>query len=141
VYLDKDKDEILDRAFERPLSHDLKTVLNHRIPYSILSITSEINGEVFLRLSHRQLASDPGRSFRFIYERKSALSMEMSFFGMLLYILGVCPENRDESKGNSIVKLWLQFIPIFGALDSQLDKGHTKKTPPCSFHIQFFRRY
>jgi hypothetical protein len=25
------------------------------------------------------------------------------------------PENRDESKGNSIVKLSLQFIPIFGA--------------------------
>ena len=51
----------------------------------------------------------------------------MSFFGMPLYILDVCPENRDESKGNSIVKLWLQFIPIFGALHSQLRKGHTTK--------------
>jgi hypothetical protein len=54
-------------------------------------------------------------------------SMKMSFFGMLLYIFDVCPENRDESKGNSIVKLWLQFIPIFGALHSQLCKGHIKK--------------
>ena len=51
----------------------------------------------------------------------------MSFFGMPLYILDVCPENRDESKGNGIVKLWLQFIPIFGALHSQLRKGHTTK--------------
>jgi len=49
------------------------------------------------------------------------------FFGMLLYILDVCPENRDESNGDSIIKLWLQFIPIFGALHSQLRKGHTKK--------------
>jgi hypothetical protein len=32
-------------------------------------------------------------------------NMEMSFFGMPLYILGVCPENRDESNGDSIVKL------------------------------------
>ena len=44
-----------------------------------------------------------------------------------LYILGGCPENRDESNGNSIIKLWLQFIPIFGALHSQLRKGHTTK--------------
>ena len=51
----------------------------------------------------------------------------MSFFGMPVYILDVCPENRDESNGNSIVKLWLQFIPIFGALHSQLRKGHTTK--------------
>jgi len=55
-------------------------------------------------------------------------SMGMSFFGMPLYILDVCPENRDELNGNSIiVKLWLQFIPIFGALHSQLRKGHTTK--------------
>ena len=54
-------------------------------------------------------------------------NMGMSFFGMLLYILDICPENRDESNGNNIVKLWLQFIPIFGALHSQLCKGHTKK--------------
>jgi hypothetical protein len=53
--------------------------------------------------------------------------MEMSFFGMPVYILDVCPENRDESNGNSIVKLWLQFILIFGALHSQLRKGHTTK--------------
>ena len=39
--------------------------------------------------------------------------------GQAFYILDVCPENRDESNGNSIVKLWLQFIPIFGALHSQ----------------------
>jgi hypothetical protein len=44
-----------------------------------------------------------------------------------LYILDMCPENRDESNGNSIVRLWLQFIPIFGALHSQLRKGHTTK--------------
>ena len=56
-----------------------------------------------------------------------AWNMEMSFFGMPLYILDICPENRDESNGNSIVKLWLQFIPIFGALHSQLRKGHTTK--------------
>ena len=55
------------------------------------------------------------------------MSMEMSFFGMPLYIFDICPENRDESNGHSIVKLWLQFIPIFGALHSQLRKGHTTK--------------
>jgi hypothetical protein len=54
-------------------------------------------------------------------------NMEMSFFGMPVYILGVCPENRDESNGDSIVKLSLQFIPIFEALHSQLRKGHTTK--------------
>jgi len=53
--------------------------------------------------------------------------MEMSFFVMLLYILDICPENLDESNGNIIVRLWLQSIPIFGALHSQLRKGHTKK--------------
>jgi hypothetical protein len=46
---------------------------------------------------------------------------------MLFYILDMCLENRDESNGNSIIKLWLQFIPIFGALHSQLRKGHTTK--------------
>ena len=51
----------------------------------------------------------------------------MSFFGMPVYFLDMCPENRDESKGNSIVELWLQFILIFGALHSQLRKGHTTK--------------
>jgi len=56
-----------------------------------------------------------------------AWNMEMSFFGMPIYILDLCPENRDESKGNSIIKLWLQFIPIFGAFHSQLHKGHTTK--------------
>jgi len=54
-------------------------------------------------------------------------SMEMSFFVMPLHTLDICPENRDESNGNSIVKLWLQFIPIFGALHSQLRKGHITK--------------
>jgi len=53
--------------------------------------------------------------------------MEMSFFGMPLYILDMCPENRDESNGNSILRLWLQFIPIVGALHLQLRKGHNKK--------------
>jgi hypothetical protein len=60
--------------------------------------------------------------------------MGMSFFGMPLYILGVCPENRDESNGDSIIKLSLQFIPIFGAMHSQLRKGHTtKKDIPMLF--------
>ena len=71
-----------------------------------------------------------------IHERNITLSMKMSFFawnvvmslfGMPLYMLDVCPEKRDESKGNSIVRLWLQFIPIFGALHPQLRKGHTTK--------------
>ena len=53
--------------------------------------------------------------------------MEKSFFGMPLYMLDMCPENRDESNGDGIIKLWLQFIPIFGALHSQLRKGHTTK--------------
>jgi hypothetical protein len=66
----------------------------------------------------------------------------MSFFSMPLYILDICPENRDESNGNSIVKLWLQFIPIFGALHPQLRKGHTtKKDIPMLFCIEFLRRY
>jgi hypothetical protein len=65
--------------------------------------------------------------FRVIYGRNCAMSMEMSFFGMPVYILDICPENWDESNGNSIIKLWLQFIPIFGALHSQLRKGHTTK--------------
>jgi hypothetical protein len=46
---------------------------------------------------------------------------------MPLYAFGVCPKNRDESNGDNIIKLSLQFIPIFGALHSQLRKGHTKK--------------
>jgi hypothetical protein len=49
------------------------------------------------------------------------------FFGMPFYILDVCPENRDESNGDNIIKLSLQFIPIFGALHPQLCKGHTTK--------------
>ena len=69
----------------------------------------------------------PALSFRVIHGRKYTLSMEMSFFGMLVYMLDVCPENRDESNSDSIIKLWLQFIPIFGALHSQLRKGHTTK--------------
>jgi hypothetical protein len=74
--------------------------------------------------------------FRVIGKRNFQLSMEMSFFTwnmemsffvMPVYILDICPENRDESNGNSIVRLRLQFIPIFGALHSQLRKGHTTK--------------
>jgi len=53
--------------------------------------------------------------------------MGMSFFCMPLYILDVYPENRDESNGNSIIKFWLQFIPVFGDLHSQLRRGHTTK--------------
>jgi len=64
--------------------------------------------------------------------------MGMSFFGMPVYILGVCPENRDESNENSIIKLWLQFIPIFGALHLQLRKGHTKKRHPHVPHMHRF---
>jgi hypothetical protein len=67
-----------------------------------------------------------------------AWNMEMSFFGMPSYILVVCPENWDESNGDSIIKLWLQFIPIFGALHSQLRKGHTKKRHPHVPHIHRF---
>jgi hypothetical protein len=78
--------------------------------------------------------------FRVIHERNYALSMEMSFFGwnmemsffgMPIDIPDICPGNRDESNGNSIFRLWLQFIPIFGAMHSQLCKGHiTKKDIP-----------
>ena len=78
--------------------------------------------------------------FRIIDERNLLLSMEMSFFSMPLYMLDMCPENRDESNGNSIVKLWLQFILIFRALHSQLRKGHTtKKDIPMLFYIEFLR--
>jgi len=59
--------------------------------------------------------------------------------GQALYILDSCPENWDESNGNSILKLWLQFIPIFGALHSQLRKGHTtKKRHPHVLHMHRF---
>jgi len=34
-----------------------------------------------------------------------AWNMGMSFFGMPSYILDVRPENRDESNGDSVVKL------------------------------------
>jgi len=67
-----------------------------------------------------------------------AWNMEMSFCGMPLYMLDSCPENRDESNGNSIVRLWLQFIPIFGALHSQLRKGHTTKRHPHVPHMHRF---
>jgi hypothetical protein len=77
--------------------------------------------------------------FRVINESNFALSIEMSFFGMPIYILDICPENLDESKGNSIVKLWLQFIPIFRALYSQLCKEHiTKKDISMPFSIVSF---
>jgi hypothetical protein len=68
---------------------------------------------------------------------------------MPLYTLDMCPENRDESKGNSIVKLWLQFIPTTVLYNNQIRvsrvprfmghaeapvKGYeTKKTYPYSF--------
>ena len=63
----------------------------------------------------------------------------MSFFWYALYILDVCPEDRDESNGNSIIKLWLQFIPIFGALHSQLRKGHTTKKR--HLHVPHIHRF
>jgi hypothetical protein len=72
----------------------------------------------------------------FFGEAMHMRNMEMSFFGMPVYILDVCPENRDESKGNSIIKLWLQFIPIFGALHSHLRKGHTTKKDIPMFHAK-----
>jgi hypothetical protein len=53
--------------------------------------------------------------------------MEMSFFGMPLYMLDVCPENRDELQRELDNTISVRFIPIFGALHSQLRKGHTKK--------------
>ena len=82
----------------------------------------------------------PALRFRVIGERNLLLSMEMSFFSMPLYMLDMCPENRDESNGNSIVKLWLQFILIFRALHSQLRKEHTtKKDIPMLFYIEFLR--
>jgi hypothetical protein len=63
------------------------------------------------------------------------------FYCMPFYILDVCPENRNESNGDNIIKLWLQFIPIFGALHSRLRKGHTiKKTSPCSSYASFLRK-
>jgi hypothetical protein len=62
-----------------------------------------------------------------------AWNMAMSFFGMPVYILDMCPENGDESNGNSIFRLWLQFIPIFGAMHSQLRKGHTTKKDIAMF--------
>jgi hypothetical protein len=67
----------------------------------------------------------------------------MFFCCMPLYTLDVCPEKRDESNGDSISKLLLQFIPIFGALHSQLRKGHTtKKHPhvPCKKDISLLRK-
>jgi len=80
----------------------------------------------------------PALRFRVIGERNLLLSMEMSFFGMPLYILDSCLENRDESNENSIVKLWLQFILIFRALHSQLRKGHTKKRHLHAPHMHLF---
>jgi hypothetical protein len=74
-------------------------------------------------------------SFKVIHERNYILNMEMSFFGMPLYTLDICPENRDESNGDSIIKLWLQFIPIFGAMCSQLRKVHTTKKDISMFLI------
>ena len=59
------------------------------------------------------------------------------FFWYALIYACICPENRDESNRNSVVKLWLQFIPIFGALHSQLRKGHTTKKDIPMFHVEF----
>ena len=64
--------------------------------------------------------------------------MGMSFCCMTLYILDMCPENRDESKGNNILRFWLQFIPIFGAMHAQLCKGHTTKRHP---HVPCKKRH
>jgi hypothetical protein len=57
--------------------------------------------------------------------------------GQALYIIDICPENRDESNRNSILRLWLQFIPIFGALHSRLRKGHTTKKDISMFFSRF----
>jgi hypothetical protein len=61
---------------------------------------------------------------------------DVFFCCMPLYTLDVCPENRDESNGDSIIKLSLQFIPIFGALHSQLRKGHTTKKDISMFRVK-----
>ena len=56
----------------------------------------------------------PPHGFRVIHERNFMLNMgmsffawnmEMSFFGMPIYILDMCPENLDESNGDNIIKL------------------------------------
>jgi len=62
-----------------------------------------------------------------------AWNMEMSFFGMPLYILDVCPENRDESKGNSIVSSGCNSSRFSGPCTHSYIKGiQQKKTSPCS---------
>jgi len=81
------------------------------------------------------IANDPDASLQSYTWKNFTMSMEMSFFGMPIYILDMCPENRDVSNGNNIVKLWLQFIPIFRALHSQLRKGHTTKKDISMFLI------
>jgi hypothetical protein len=51
--------------------------------------------------------------------------------GQALYILGVCPENRDELQRELDNIISVRFIPIFGALHPQLYvKGIPKKDIP-----------
>ena len=60
------------------------------------------------------IANDPDASLQSYTWKNFTMSMEMSFFawniemsffGMPIYILDMCPENRDESNGDSIIKL------------------------------------
>jgi hypothetical protein len=73
-------------------------------------------------------------------ERNLLLSMEMSFFGMPLAQTWLARTQYNAKDAILIVRIWLQFIPIFGALHSQLRKGHTiKKDIPMFFCIEFVR--
>ena len=60
----------------------------------------------------------------------SAWNMEMSFFGMPLYILDICPENRDESNGNSIVSSGCNSSRFSGPCTRSYVKGIPKKDIP-----------
>ena len=60
----------------------------------------------------------------------------MSFFAMPLLCFDNCPEKRDESNPHNICIDWLQFIPLFGTLQSGLFKGHMAKKDIPLFHAK-----
>jgi hypothetical protein len=93
---------------------------------ALLRTPEKLNMEESMEMSFLSLA---------LLQRSNAYEEHGDVFFVPLYTLDRCPENRDESNGNSIIKLWLQFIPIFGALHSQLPKGHSKKDIPM-FHAE-----
>jgi len=70
----------------------------------------------------------------FYEETMHMRNMGMSFFSMPLYTLDICPENRDELQSELDNTISVRFIPIFGALHSQLRKGHTTKKDILMFH-------